>query len=91
MREERGRGRGGGQLIRKILLLIRAITQCHNYQCHQLVCGIFFSIFFFPVASRDRLTPSVRLCVCVCAPMCVCAQSPHAIAHTHTHTPNYSP
>ena len=36
---------GEGQLIRKILLLIRAITQCHNYQCHQLVCNYFF--FFF--------------------------------------------
>lgn len=28
-------------MIRKILLLIRAITQCHNYQCHQLVCNEF--------------------------------------------------
>lgn len=72
---------GEGQLIRKILLLIRAITQCHNYQCHQLVCNYFY--FFFFVASRDRLTPSARLSVCVC----VCAVSPH---HTISHTPNYS-
>lgn len=72
---------GEGQLIRKILLLIRAITQCHNYQCHQLVCNYF--LFFFFVASRDRLTPSARLSVCVC----VCAVSPH---HTISHTPNYS-
>ena len=31
-----------GQSIRRILLLIRAISQCHNYQCHQLVCNNFF-------------------------------------------------
>lgn len=45
--------RGEGQLIGKILLLIRAITHCHNYQCHQRVCNGFL------VASRDSRTPSV--------------------------------
>lgn len=38
-----GMGTGGiwgvGQLIGKILLLIRAITQCHNYQRHQPSCN----------------------------------------------------
>ena len=74
---------GEGQLIRKILLLIRAITQCHNYQCHQLVCNYFFFFFFF--ASRDRLTPSARVCLCVCVWVCVWVGSPpppHTLSHT---------
>lgn len=40
--ETRNGGREGGPLIGKMLLLIRAITQCHNYQCHQLVCNKFY-------------------------------------------------
>lgn len=50
---------GEGQLIRKILLLIRAITQCHNYQCHQLVCNKFL---LHPGTDERPL----YVCVCVC-------------------------
>lgn len=57
---------GEGQLIRKILLLIRAITQCHNYQCHQLVCNYFFFFFFCCIPGQtDALCASVCVCVCV--------------------------
>jgi len=55
-----------GQLIRKILLLIRAITQCHNYQCHQLVCNKFF---FHP--GTDQRPLWVCLCMWVCERMSV--------------------
>lgn len=56
--ERRG---GGGQLIWKILLLIRAITQCHNYQCHQLVCNTFL---LHPGTDQRPLCVSYA-CVCV--------------------------
>lgn len=69
---------GEGQLIRKILLLIRAITQCHNYQCHQLVCNYFFFFFFCCIPGQtDALCASVCVCVCVCS-----LPPPHYLTHS---------
>lgn len=70
-------GSGEGQSIRKIL---RAISQCRNYQCHQLVCNNFFP------ASWDRPTPSVRVRMCVNASVitscyCTCSQLLYLIGY----------
>lgn len=66
---------GEGQLIRKILLLIRAITQCHNYQCHQLVCNKFL---LHPGTDERPL-----LCMCV-RRMCVCMRVWRLPSLSHT-------
>lgn len=70
-------GREESPLIRKMLLLIRAITQCHNYQCHQLVCNKFF---LHPGTDQRPGWDCVSVCVCM-------EMLP---SHAISHAPNYS-
>lgn len=82
---------GEGQLIRKILLLIRAITHCHNYQCHQLVCNEFLlhpgTAERPPYFTRSQLHYLIGYMQIGPKLKATCKGTPRGtVLYTHTHT-----